>query len=165
MGFLFMKAISFIEVVGNIHRDNIGKHISTNEIVEFASKILKLQKFYSQPFDIGMLVPPFAEPGEYDEPILKMKWREAEDRVLFDIECNWNTLDEIVEMQRNEITGRIRTKVWKIQSSAKGVVIRFAGDNPDTAGCITLNEFVSDMYRHSRELHWKQSIVDKYFNH
>ncbi len=135
-----MIALPFIEVVGNIHRENMGKNLSTNEVVEIASKILRLQKFYSKPFDIGMLVNPIEKPNSSNdkynmETVVNYrwifnadarKWKDAEDKKLFTDIC-------------------------------------IAGKNPDCGKGVTLNDFISDYHRAGIELHWKQQIIDKYF--
>lgn len=153
MGVLFMIALPFIEVVGNIHRENMGKTVSADEVVEIGSKIFKLYKFYSQPFDIGMLVNPIDEPNdihygenmkEYDKFHEDLrKWEEEKDKVLF----GGDYLKQVKEL-------------FQVEPEFKGTLNEFL------ILCKVLNEHlkVDELPNKKITLKWKQSIVDKYFN-
>jgi len=137
-----MKVLPYIEVVGNIHRENMGKYISTDEVVEIGSKIFKLYKFYSQPFEMGMLMNPIKTPDikSVSPNGIKLidKWQEAENKKLFKFPntkgiSNFSVVEKIEGLIANNI--------------------------PET-----LNDFIT-YCKPIIKLHWKQSIVDKYFNH
>ena len=125
-----MKALPFIEALGKVDHQTLYK-------------VWKLKDFYSQPFDIGMLVNPIEKPETSDDKYRESvpnyrwifnddvkKWQEAEDKVLFE-------KDEFDKVGAN---------TW----------------NDMAEFCGTLDEFI---YMFCFNLkNWKQSIVDKYFN-
>ena len=129
-----MKALSFIETLGEVDHQTLYK-------------VWELKKFYSQPFDVGMLINPIGKPdfnkkihldnmdrtaGYTELNILqdeRNKWKQAENKVLFD----WSN------------------DIFRIN------IVHTKG--------ITLDEFlykVKDLVE-GIELHWKQSIMEKYF--
>lgn len=140
-----MQALPFIEVVGNIHKENIGKYISADEVVGISSKIFKLQKFYSQPFAAGMVInfiqfPKYEIWAKYNSKFSKetKKYLRKEGKVLFELQNNKRINNTTIEQVRAMFPMQL---------------------------CKTLNDFLTDCFKYlPTELHWKQSIVDKYFN-
>jgi len=126
-----MQALPFIEVVKSIYGKWDGMPDKACEEMRWINLI---EKFYSKPFDIRMIINPIECPeyeawtkGDKKFNEATEKFLEAEDKKLF-----------------------------------KDLFI--AGKNLDYGKGVTLNDFISDYHRAGIKLHWKQSIVDKYFN-
>ena len=100
--------------------------------------ICRLQGLYSYPFDIGMLINPIDQPTKYVSWSDNIKWSKSESKILFEFPNSKRINNSIVEQIKDGISVDL---------------------------CETLNDFISDCNRRGIELHWKQSIVDRYFNH
>ncbi len=150
-----MKALPFIEVV-----DNLVYSLCYEDEYGYSEKIIEpLIEFYSQPFDMGMLVNPIKKPFY---PILSCSLVRTEGELRMDAtrhaasekQCNkyevklkrWQEAEDEVLFEKDEFD-RVGGDTWNDMCEFNG----------------TLDEFINMFCFNPKK--WKQSIVDKYFNH
>lgn len=167
-----MRALPFIEAVKYI---KVELNEEKQRLADYTQKVIELNEFYSQPFDIGMLVNPIEKPvREINPPDLednrrltkiwkeKMeKWRKAEGKVLFKWTEGISANNILISNDGTHVRWHIDIREWDGNIKYRNIM------NEDTMLFPipeTLNYFISDCCRAGVTLHWKQSIVDKYFN-
>jgi len=160
-----MIALPFIEVIKKAGFQ-IREFGNSKVGIYGVNNMEEVVEFYSQPFDIGMLVNPIEQSKyvSYIDNVNKCakyyedlkKWQEAEDKILF---------------EGLKIKGISNTSGETVYVYIEGFKdAGFSGKNErdmfKNSGCnyVTLEDFIHDQNRKGKSLHWKQSIVDKYFN-
>lgn len=158
----------FIEVYGEIIQNPRFKSVG-----EMHEHLISVRNFYSQPFSIDILVNSLEKPKEIpddaglDPKILHdvnyIRWYEAEDKVLFEgIKGRKVKQDNGVDLvvtkdDKDVIEWHDNYEMWILDGAS--VVGR-------GAMCLkpnTLDHFLYKIQESNLELHWKQSIIDKYF--